>query len=115
MQGPKPLTPQQLRSVRQPIEVAIMTGHYFGDDYGREITGCSLGSIPLNCSFIPDRSKPYLGNINEVSRASDAVWWHAPNTCMLPVGLYLDKFFSHNWLFLNGSCIYAVACESTSI
>ena len=103
MQGPKPLTPEQLRSVRQPIEVAIMTGHYFGNDYGREITGCSLGSTPLNCTFIPDRSKVYQGNINQDAREADAVWWHAPNTCMLPVGIHVlfEDSLAHSGMSLT--------------
>lgn len=63
-----------------------MTGHYFGNDYGRDIEGCSMGATPLNCSFFPKHGQVYLGNKNQDARAADAVWWHAPNTCMLPVG-----------------------------
>jgi hypothetical protein len=83
----KALSPEQLQSVRKPIEIAIMTAHYFGDDYGRDVEGCSLDTSPLNCSFFPKLNQVYLGNRNEDARAADAVWWHAPNTCNLPVCL----------------------------
>ena len=76
----------------QAIQIAIMTAHYFGGDYGRHVTNCSVSGIPLNCTFFPRNDKPYLGDRNADAALADAVWWHGPHACLLPVRSCLPQF-----------------------
>lgn len=79
------LTFDQMAALREPISVAVMTGHYFGSEYNRYVDNCTLVGVPLDCTFIPKSSEPLSGDLAEMARSADAVWWHAPNSCTLQV------------------------------
>lgn len=76
-------TAAQTKALTAPMTVAIMSHHYFGSEYGRDVTGCNFHDIELNCTFFPKANVPLLADLTELSRSADAVWWHAPNTCFL--------------------------------
>lgn len=81
------LSPEQLRAVQAPITVAIMSTHYFGSDYARDIDDCKLADVPLNCSFLPttDQKSKDTFNVTSATENADAVWWHAPTICSMQV------------------------------
>ena len=93
----KTVSQEQKRSIMQPVRIAIMTSHYFGLDYARDIQNCSLGGLSLTCSYFPQNNQPQDGDQAAEIVSADAVWWHAPNTCLLPVSCSLPTAaFAHS-------------------
>ena len=73
--------------LRQPITIALMSQHYFGSGYGRQLDDCTLEGVPLDCTYFPKGGEPYLGNLEDDAKEADATWWHAPHTCLQQVRL----------------------------
>ena len=83
---PPPLTKQQRESIAHPLRIALMTAHYYGLGYARQISNCTLHGQPLNCTYFQSGTEPDFSDTRSHEAISaDAVWWHAPNTCLLPV------------------------------
>lgn len=93
-QQPSKVTEEQARSISMPLRVAIMTVHYFGDEYARTVSNCTLEGIPLQCSYFQPNDKPDFGEQDAEVIAADAVWWHAPNTCLQAVSLFINCMLS---------------------
>lgn len=73
-------TPLELaESFQQPISIAMLTPHYFGEGYARLVPDCSFAGVPLHCT--------YYGLGNNQSTEATALWWHAPGMCPLHVSL----------------------------
>lgn len=78
------LTPAQVEVVRQPISIGLMTGHFFGSGYAHELENCDLEDVPLRCTYKDPSLRPDE-EIKKLIEEADALWYHAPNSCMMSV------------------------------
>ena len=92
------LTSAQKDSLKEPIDIALMTGHMFGPDYARGIADCWLHNVQLNCAYLPAASRHPEGHPNQVATAADALWYHGPSICgSMPVSTNtITKYSCHN-------------------
>ena len=75
------LSSAQKASLRDPVAIALMTGHMFGPDYARGINDCWLHGVLLNCAYLPASSRHAEGRSSKVAEAADALWYHGPSIC----------------------------------
>ena len=66
-----------LKSLYAPVTVAIMSSHYFGGEYAREVPECTLEGQPLKCTYVDTLD---LANQTWADSAT-ATWWHGAGLC----------------------------------
>ena len=78
------LTPAQVEMVRRPITIGLMTNHFFGSEYAHEMEDCNLEDVPLRCTYKDTSMRPDE-EFKKLIEEADALWYHAPSSCMLSV------------------------------
>ena len=78
------------RSLYAPVTVAIMSSHYFGGEYAREVPECTLEGQPLKCTYVDTLD---LANQTWADSAT-ATWWHGAGLCHRQVIQAFQSFLS---------------------